>query len=117
MVAIKRVRVSSRDIEVWLGAADSVGGSAACAIHSQPEYLRSRTGKRGCEVRHLPQCKNRLQQRTYTDRCERSWAGAQGELVDSANSGSLRQRGAITAPPRVDIWSTASARAHERCSY
>jgi AraC family transcriptional regulator, positive regulator of tynA and feaB len=39
-------------------------------------------------------------------------------LGDSANSGSLEDvNGAITAPPRVDVWSTASARAHERFSY
>jgi AraC-like DNA-binding protein len=66
----------------------------------------------------LLQRKIRLQQQAYTDRCERSWAGAQGELVDSANNGPLGQAPrAIIAPPRVDIWSTGSARAHERFSY
>jgi AraC-like DNA-binding protein len=39
-------------------------------------------------------------------------------LVDSANDSALgHARRAITAQPRVDIWSTASARTHERFSY
>src|ERR1041385_1417579 len=120
MVAINRVSVSSWDMDIWTrGYTNSLAGSAACAIPSRPRHLSSRKGKRGCEAGHLPQRYFRIKQRASTpDRCGRSWAGAQGELVDSANSGPLGLvNGAITARPRVDIWSTASAREHERFSY
>src|SRR5262249_17737990 len=45
-------------------------------IHS-PNTFNQTKGYGGCEIRHLPQRKILVHERAYTDRYERSWAGAQ----------------------------------------